>query len=69
MNKAELAGNLADKVGITKKQSEDYLDYLTQTITETIKMGGEVSLTGFGTFSARVRKGREGVNPQSPSES
>ena len=69
MNKAELAGVLADKVGITKKQAEDFLDYLTDTITSTIKTGSEVTLTGFGTFSARVRKGREGVNPQNPSES
>jgi DNA-binding protein HU-beta len=69
MNKAELAGVLADKVGVTKKQAEDLLDYLTDIITDTIKKGGEVTLTGFGTFSARVRKGREGVNPQNPSES
>jgi len=69
MNKAELAALLADKCGVTKKQAEDMLESLTSTITETIKIGGEVTLTGFGTFSARVRKGREGVNPQRPSES
>jgi len=68
MNKAELAGALSERVGVTKKQAEDMLDYMTQTITNTIKAGGEVTLTGFGTFSARVRKGREGVNPQNPSE-
>lgn len=68
MNKAELAAVLSDKVGITKKQAEDFLDGLTSTITDTIKGGSEVTLTGFGTFSARIRKGREGVNPQNPSE-
>ncbi|MBT5337945.1 HU family DNA-binding protein [Candidatus Falkowbacteria bacterium] len=68
MNKAELAGVIADKVGVTKKQAEDMLECLTSTVTETIKSGGEVTLTGFGTFSARVRKGREGVNPQNPSQ-
>lgn len=69
MNKAELAAVLADKCGVTKKQAEDMLDCLTLTIINTIKVGGEVTLTGFGTFSARVRKGREGVNPQKPTES
>lgn len=68
MNKAELAILIADKCGVTKKQAEDTLEFLTETITSTIKTGGEVTLTGFGTFSARVRKGREGVNPQKPSE-
>lgn len=67
MNKADLANILASKVGLTKKQTEDLLDNLTDTIITTIKKGDEVTLTGFGTFSARVRKGREGVNPQNPS--
>ncbi len=68
MNKAELASVIADKVSVTKKQAEDMLECLTSTVTNTIMAGGEVTLTGFGTFSARVRKGREGVNPQNPSE-
>lgn len=68
MNKAELAGILSSKCGISRKQAEDALDSLVDTIVDTIKTGGEVTLTGFGTFSARVRKGREGVNPQRPSE-
>ncbi|MBU1132140.1 HU family DNA-binding protein [Patescibacteria group bacterium] len=68
MNKAELAGVLANKCGVTKKQAEDVLDCLTSTIIDTIKTGGEVTLTGFGTFSARIRKGRIGVNPQDPSK-
>jgi len=64
MNKAELAGVLANKCNVTKKQAEDLLDCLTTVIIDTIKDGGEITLTGFGTFSARVRKGRIGVNPQ-----
>lgn len=68
MNKAELAGVISSKCGVTKKQAEDMLDCLTSTIINTIKDGGEVTLTGFGTFSARIRKGREGVNPQNPAE-
>ncbi len=68
MNKAELAGVISNKCGVTKKQAEDMLDCLTSTIIDTIKTGGEVTLTGFGTFSARIRKGREGVNPQNPAE-
>lgn len=64
MNKAELASVIANRCNVTKKQAEDMLDCLTTTIVDTIKSGGEITLTGFGTFSARIRKGRIGVNPQ-----
>ncbi len=64
MNKATLIDTLAEQAGVSKKQAEDLLDALTDTIMRTIKDGDEVTLTGFGTFSARVRKGREGINPR-----
>ena len=64
MNKAKLIETLSDKANVSKKQAEDVLDALTMTIMDTIKTGGDVTLTGFGTFSARVRKGREGINPR-----
>ena len=68
MNKAELAEAIANKVGLTKNQTTEILDAVEETITATIKGGGEVTLTGFGTFSARKRAARMGVNPQNPSE-
>ncbi len=68
MNKAELIDVISQKVGISKKQAEDAVDCLTSTITEKIKSGDEVTLTGFGAFSARTRKGRTGVNPRNTAE-
>jgi DNA-binding protein HU-beta len=68
MNKAELSDKIAAKAGITKAQAETALNSFTQITMETIKGGGEVVLTGFGTFSARARKGREGINPRNTSE-
>jgi len=68
MNKAELADKLAEKVGLTKKQVEDLLEAFEQTVIAALKAGGEVTLTGFGTFSARRRSARMGVNPQKPTE-
>ena len=64
MNKAELAEAIANKVGLTKNQTTEILDAVEETITATIKGGGEVTLTGFGTFSARKRAARMGVNPK-----
>ncbi|MAF13544.1 MAG: DNA-binding protein [Parcubacteria group bacterium] len=68
MNKAELIDVISEKVGISKKETEDVLDTLTNTIIKKLQDGEEVTLTGFGAFSARTRKGRVGVNPRNPSE-
>ncbi len=68
MNKAELAEKLAEKVGVSKGQAEDALNALTSIITETLKKGDEVVLTGFGSFSAKKRAARTGVNPQHPEQ-
>lgn len=68
MNKAELIESIAGKVGVSKKEVEDVIDSMTETITAQLKGGSEVTLTGFGAFSARTRKGRVGVNPRNPSE-
>jgi DNA-binding protein HU-beta len=68
MNKAELIDVLATKTGLNKKQVEDVLQGFEDTVTETIKGGNEVTLTGFGTFMAKERSARTGVNPQKPTE-
>jgi len=68
MNKMELADKIAEKVGISKAQAEAALNAFVETTMQTMKAGGEVTLTGFGTFSARARKGREGINPRKPEE-
>lgn len=68
MNKAELVDAISEKVGVNKKDVESVIDIMTSTIINKLKEGGEVTLTGFGAFSARTRKGRVGVNPRNPSE-
>ena len=68
MNKAELIEQIALKAQLTKKQAEDALEAMTDIITQTLKGGGEVTITGFGQFLPRERAARMGVNPQNPSE-
>jgi len=68
MNKASLAEALAGKLNFSKRESEDVLNTLVDLITEELKKGGEVVLTGFGAFSSKTRAGRTGVNPQNPTE-
>jgi len=68
MNKAELIERIAEKVQLTKKQAEEVVDCFTETVVSTLKTGGEVTITGFGTFLAKQRAARMGVNPQHPTE-
>ena len=68
MNKAELAQTLAEKLNVSKRETEDMLNAFVELVTSTLKTGGEVVLTGFGAFSAKQRAARTGVNPQNPSQ-
>ncbi len=68
MNKIELIEKLANKAEISKKESEHFLNSFVELVTDTLKAGGEVTVTGFGTFMAKYRSARRGVNPQKPSE-
>ena len=64
MNKAELIAVLAEKVTLTKKDVEDVVDKLFDTMTETLASGEKVVISGFGTFEVRRRVSRTGRNPR-----
>lgn len=68
MNKAALIERLAAEAQVSKKQSEAMLEGLVKIIISELKAGNEVTITGFGTFLARTRHARGGVNPQNPTE-
>lgn len=68
MNKAELINIIAEKIGVTKKQAEDMVETFVDTVVQTLKKGEEVTIAGFGAFSAKRRAGRTGVNPQNPTQ-
>ena len=63
MTKKDLVAAIAEKAGLTKKDSEAALNALLETVTESLKKGEAVQLTGFGTFSAKKRAARKGKNP------
>lgn len=64
MNKAELANEVSAKTGLSKKETHNVIDVLTETIGDTLAKGEKVTLVGFGTFQVASRKARRGVNPQ-----
>ena len=64
MNKAQLIEKLAEKTGLTKVQSEEFLDATIHIIQKSVAKGDEVKLVGFGCFSKQTRKSRKGRNPK-----
>lgn len=63
MTKVELIAAVAEKTGLSKKDSEKAVSASIQAITEGLKKDGKVQLVGFGTFEVRQRAAREGKNP------
>lgn len=68
MNKSELITSIAEKSGLTKKDTEKAMSAFFETIEETLQSGERVQLVGFGTFEVRQRKERMGRNPQTNEE-
>ncbi len=64
MNKAELVASIAEKAGISKKDSEKALAAFIDTVAGELKKGEKIQLVGFGTFEVRERAARTGINPQ-----
>ena len=68
MNKSELVEAIANESGLTKSKSAEVLNAIVNNITEALKNGEKVSLTGFGTWSTTKREARKGRNPKTGAE-
>lgn len=64
MTKAELVEKVADRIHLTKKQTEAIVTILLTCVTEALSDGDKVELRGFGSFRIRQRNPREGRNPK-----
>ncbi len=63
MTKTELVEFIAAKAGLTKADATRALEATIEGITDGLKKDGKVALVGFGTFAAKERPAREGINP------
>lgn len=63
MNKTELAGTIAEKAGLGKKDANAAVDAFMDIVKKEVANGGSVQLIGFGTFEAVERAQRTGKNP------
>lgn len=68
MNKQELTENLAIKLSVTQQEAEKFIQAFTEVVTESLKQGTEVSISGFGAFAVLNRTARQTVNPRNLQE-
>ncbi len=67
MTKSDLIEIVAEKVDLTKKQTEIIVNEIFDSIKRTLGEGGadaRVEIRGFGSFKVRERNSREGRNPK-----
>jgi DNA-binding protein HU-beta len=64
MKKKELIERIAEKADVPKSEAQKHFEAFEEVVTEALKAGEEVQITGFGKFSVKERKAREGRNPQ-----
>ncbi len=67
MTKQDLVDALSEVVS-SKREANDALNTVLDSIQDALKKGDDVTLTGFGTFSVVKRKARTGRNPQTGEE-
>jgi DNA-binding protein HU-beta len=68
VTKQEFVDKIADRANLGRRDAQNAVDAVLDTITETLKSGGGISFTGFGKFSTQFRAERQGVNPRNPTE-
>lgn len=63
MNKAQLIAKVAEKTE-TKKQAQDIVEHILETVKKSLKKREPVAISGFGTFKVKETKARMGRNPK-----
>lgn len=63
MSKNDVIEIMAEKADISKAAAGRALDAAFDAITAGLKKEGKVTFVGFGTFSAKRREARNGINP------
>ena len=64
MTKKEFITVLSEKAGLSKKDTETFVNSFITTITEELAKGESVNISGFGCFEVRERKEKLCINPQ-----
>ena len=68
MNKTELIAAVAEKSGLSKKDSEAAVVATIAAITDALKADDKVQIVGFGSFEVKKKAAHMGRNPRTGEE-
>ena len=64
MKKSEFVTLVAEKTGLSKKDTEKTIDAVFAAMGDVMAQGDKLQMCGFGTFETKVRAARTGHNPR-----
>lgn len=64
MNKTEFIEAVAEQAGVSKKDTKSVIEAVMEVVTETLKNGNSIQLTGFGTFKSVYKEASTARNPK-----
>lgn len=64
MTKADLVEKIFEKIGLSKKEAQEIIEILFDTMKQAFVEGESVKVSGFGTFNVRKKMSRRGRNPK-----
>ena len=65
INKLQFIELLGARLGVTRTESESFINNFIQIIYKTLNAGDDMNISGFGKFTTAHFKKRVGINPQS----
>lgn len=68
LTKADIVEQVFEKVGLTKKEATDVVEFVFDSLKNQLEVGEKVKISGFGNFVVRKKKSRVGRNPQTGQE-
>ncbi|MGL4270250.1 MAG: integration host factor subunit alpha [Plesiomonas sp.] len=69
LTKAEMAENLFESLGLSKRDAKDLVEAFFEEIRKALENGEQIKLSGFGNFELRDKNQRPGRNPKTGEDS
>ncbi len=68
MRKSDIANEIYEKTGISKKESVEIIEVMLDIIKSVLQKGETLKIAGFGNFVVRQKRARKGRNPKTGEE-
>jgi integration host factor subunit alpha len=68
MRKADIANEIYEQIGLSKKEAAEIIETILNTIKGVLHKGEIVKVAGFGNFVVRSKRTRKGRNPKTGEE-